>query len=131
MTTNYAKRVIYNIFDEGDRDLIFIGQLIGHAEYDENDLPRGRDREEILQAAASLAYFLKRDDVFALFEMSRDAAGDLSETLLEAGQEDFLQILRAADKFDPMNVGFSFILKKQKPGKGPLSIPNEILKIIE
>lgn len=128
--TEYARNVILDLFEEGDRDDVFLWQLIGLSEFDEQDVSRGKNRGDILEAAAALAFFLMRDNIFSLFEVTDGGGGDLNFKKFEGNLKEFSSSLKEFDGKNSESIGFSFFLRKERAKKKPAVIPDDVLKLL-
>ncbi|MDM0087147.1 MULTISPECIES: hypothetical protein [unclassified Variovorax] len=106
--TEYARNVILDLFEEGDRDDVFLWQLIGLSEFDEQDVSRGKDRGDILEAAAAIAFFLMRDNIFSLFEVADDGGGDLNFKKFEGDLKEFSSSIKKLDEKIQKALGLVF-----------------------
>jgi len=131
MSKEYAFNVIQDIYNEGERDYVFLENIIGLIAHDEFDEPRVMGAEEIFLSAMKLVQFLRDSGDFEIFRASAENGQKIS---YEACRGDFSAIestLRDAAKKigQPNFFEYQFVLRKIRKGAVMSMIPNEILEL--
>lgn len=132
MNQEYAFNVIKDIYDEGDRDYIFMENIIGLIAYDEFDDPRGMSDDEVFIDAMKVICFLTKFGDFEMFRASnKKGVEEISHELCEGDAFKIESLLRdEARKTGKSNFfDYQFVLKKTKKGKIPPEIPQEISEL--
>ncbi len=135
MSKKYAIDVIQDMYSEGDRDYIFIENIIGLLAYDEFDEPSGLSDGEVFSRAMKLLRFLTESGDFEILQASSE--GDsrrVSHVPCKGSVLEVESLLRdEAKKSTGSNFfNYKFVLRKTKKGipfPDAPGIPNEILKL--
>jgi hypothetical protein len=93
MDREYAKTMVDHLYDEGDRDIIFFGFIIGVVSFDREDAPYDKSEADRFNHALRLASFLLSDGDFSPGKSIRQENGNFRKTLYEGGFEEFRQDL--------------------------------------
>lgn len=85
----YAKTMVDYLYDEGDRDIIFFGYIIGIVSYDRKDIEYDKSEYTRFCHAIKLANFLVSRGDFRPGTSVRQADSGFCKTLYEGGFEEF------------------------------------------
>lgn len=128
----YAIESINALYEEGERDCIFFGQLIGYVTYDSDDVSFEKCDQDRFYDAIELAKFLLSEDYFQVGHMQKEMSGDLRFVSYSGGFEEFRQAaatLFSAEGIDSdyLTWGMQFI--KIRTGICPPSIPDNVINL--
>ncbi|EJJ31135.1 hypothetical protein [Rhizobium sp. CF142] len=89
MNQQYAKDVVDDIYDEGDRDIIFFGHILSFVTYDKDDKPYDKSPDEVYNDAKELSKFLISNGDFSPGLSVRQPDGSFKNVLFEGGFDEF------------------------------------------
>lgn len=131
MSKEYAFNVIQDIYDEGERDYVFLENIMGLIAHDEFDNPREMDADEIFLDATRLVRFLLDSGDFKLFRASNEGGQGISYEICKGEFVEIENMMRDVErKTGQANFfEYQFVLRKVKKGAIVSAIPNEILEL--
>ncbi|RWX14332.1 hypothetical protein EHI42_17850 [Rhizobium hidalgonense] len=83
--------MVGHLYDEGDRDIIFFGFIIGAVSFDREDAPYEKSEADRFNHALRLANFLISEGDFSPGKSIRRENSKFRKTLYEGGFEEFRQ----------------------------------------
>ncbi|MEC4720259.1 hypothetical protein RY831_13940 [Noviherbaspirillum sp. CPCC 100848] len=130
----YVIDMVDYLYEEGDRDLIFFGQILGVVSYDENDNPFDKTPEKRMSDAIKLANYLISSDDFCLGKTVKQQDETYQYRVYEEGFQKFCEdVTRAfsSNGIDDVDLNAGIWLKKLKIGQRRTAIPREIMEMFE
>lgn len=130
MSKEYAFNVVQDIYDEGERDYIFLESIMGLVAYDEFDNSRSMSDVEIFSDAMKLIRFLLGSGDFRLFR-AKVENDSISYEICELDVHELEKLMRdtANEIGSPNFFNYKFILRKTKKGAVAPEIPDDISKL--
>ncbi len=132
MKNQYASDMLNYLYEEGDRDLIFFGQILGVVSYDENDNLFSKTSERRFNDAIKLVNYLISLGDFDIGRTLKQKDGTYINVIYNNGLSEFL--LNANELFskngiDDMDLNSGIWLKKLHIGQSKSRIPNKITEL--
>lgn len=132
MENQYASDMLKYLYEEGDRDLIFFGQILGVVSYDENDNLFRKTPERRLSDAIKLVNYLISLGDFDIGRTLKQKDGEYINVLYKNGLSEFLinaNELFSKNGIDDIDLNSGIWLKKLHIGQSISRIPNEITEL--
>ncbi len=132
MDREYAKRMVDHLYDEGDRDIIFFGFIIGVVSFDREDAPLEKPEADRFSHALRLANFLISEGDFSPGKSICQENGEFRRTLYEGGFAEFRQDLDnlfGGGGIDNIDLVAGPWLVKNNLGKSAPSVPDCISQL--
>ena len=128
----YASDVLDYFYEEGDRDLIYFGDIIGEVSYDANDVKFAKTDEQRFMDACRLVRYLTDSHDFDV-GTNLELHGEVMEYVpFIGGYEEFFAIasrLFSEKGIDDMELDFAGWLRKKKKGKPAPPATDDIAKL--
>lgn len=127
--SKYCQKMLQYIYNEGDIDIIFFGQIIGVVSFDENDLSFGKAPLKRLADGLALVNYLVSIGDFFLGENRRLAGGGIVCEICSDGFQRFSELANSfflRGGIDDVDLNSGIWLKKNQVGKLPPRVPLEI-----
>ena len=132
MDREYARTMVDYLYDEGDRDIIFFGFIIGVVSFDREDAPYEKSEADRFDHALRLASFLISEGDFSPGKSIRQENGKFRETLYEGGFEEFrhdVENLFGGGGIDNIDLVAGPWMVKNNIGKSAPSVPDCISQL--
>lgn len=129
MNNSYAVDMMSYLYDEGDRDFILFGEILGMVSYDRDDQPFSKSDERRMFDALKLVDFLVQLGDFCVGHTQRRPDDSFVDNVYGQGFEGFradASEIFFRDGIDGINLNSGLWLKKVKSGKPCPEIPAAI-----
>ena len=125
---NATKKLIAELYADGDRDILHFEYVYGGVKFDEADKPRSQDVEKLIAATLSIFSILVESGDFNLFEakFENEKISHHPKSLDDEQIEKNLLRNYAQSKSE-MDFGYQYFLKKNEIGKIPSASCPDIL----
>lgn len=134
MNHAYAKTMVDYLYDEGDRDIIFFGHILGIVSYNGKDIAYDKSESTRFCHAIRLTNFLVSGGEFRAGISVRQTDGSFRETLYKGGFEEFRKNLeRLFDEggIDNIDLIAGPWLIKNNIGRSAPAIPDSVAELFE
>ncbi len=134
MSLQYATDTLDYLYEDGTRDLIFFGQILGVVSYDNDDILFDKTNEERISDALKFARYLISLNDFDVGQMKKQLDDTLVYTPFSKGFEELY--LTANNLFkkngiDDSDLNLGIRLRKLNNHNPPSKIPHEIIKLFD
>jgi hypothetical protein len=132
----YAGEMLDYLYNDGDIDIIFFGQILGVVSYDDEDKPFAKSKKQRLDDAIKLAVYLLESNDFSMGEMIKPKTGlsYFSPYTFEkrSPQTIFQEKFSNCEDIDDLNKTIEIVFKKNIKNKpAPKIIPENLLEIFK
>jgi hypothetical protein len=130
--SQYAFDMLDYLYEEGDRDLIFFGQILGMVSYDRNDNLVDKSPEKRIADAIKLVEYLISDGGFEAGQTVKRQDGTFVYDLYQGGLREFcmhVNEMYAQYGIDGVDLNSAIWLKKSQPGRPESTVPPEIIEL--
>lgn len=128
----YAIDMLDYLYEEGDRDLIFFGQILGVVSYDRNDRLFDKTPERRIADAIKLVDYLISSGDFKAGQTQKQQDGSYTHIFFQNELHEFgmnANVMFSQNGIDDVDLNSGIWLKKVRIGQSVSAIPNEILAL--
>lgn len=126
-----AESLVDSLYEEGDRDILFLGQILGAVSYGPSDVPVDKPPQARFDDAMNAVRCMVSSGDFALGRTVVDYTENTPYKLVDGGFDEFLAIARARMSIggiDDIDLNAGLWLQKMRPGAAVPSVRRELAR---